>query len=401
MPVAIFKEVVSTKTDCSICGNSRLEQIIELEKFPFTGIFLQENEKIDQLIEEGVNQSFVYCAECGHGQLGQIVDPRLVYNETYLHRGSRSPIATQGNEFFSNFVRQTFPGKAFKNILDVGCNDGYLLQALSDLGNDLCGVDPIWIGKDCIFDKKIRLSGGFAEDINVQKLFGASPDLVVSAHTFEHIEHPKRVLENLLNQVQDGTCFVIEVPSLDTMAANYRFDQVFHQHIQYFSLASMMQLIRELKCEYIAHAFNYKMWGGTMLFAFKKQRCKGENCCNKWAVDDLKENFSYFSSLLRAVSRSLDVLQHEQIYGFGAAQMLPCLAYHMPNRMEQITYIIDDDQSRQGKRYPGFNFSICSSNEVDYENATIMITALDSIRPIVSRLTKLKAKRILQPSIVY
>lgn len=378
---------------CAICRKVPHE-CEALPGFPFTGIYCDENARVSDFLQRGVDQGLMLCLSCGHAQLKHVVNPRLVYDNTYTHRGSLSPIARQGNLFFSAFIERLCPGKKFKRILDVGCNDGYLLKQLEVKADFLLGIDPIWIGKSFSPTPKIRLVGGFVEEIDLKQELGGHPDLVVSAHAFEHIENPRKVLEGIIAQAAPEALFVIEVPSFDTLIKNYRFDQVFHQHIQYFSLASFSKLIEVLGCSYVAHTFNYAMWGGTMLFAFQKKSGSSASF-EKISKQRVIASLQVFRNSLARLSESL--LESTNVYGFGAAQMLPSLTYHVPNRLAPMKMIADDNVQRHQLKYPGFHFSIVPPQTVDFEGADVVITALDSARQILSRLIQLNPKRILLP----
>lgn len=389
--------LIKQKNACTVCRNENLEEIIQLPHFPFTGIYCDEDHHLPDYISTGIDQGVHYCSSCQHVQLKNIIDPHLVYDHTYTHRGSKSNIARGGNDFFSHYVKTLFPNICFHSIVDIGCNDGYLLSKLESIGDHLLGIDPIWIGKDHSFTKNISVVGGFIEDMNLNDHCPNPPELIVSAHTFEHIENPRNVLESIVAQVKPGTKFVIEVPSLDTLVNNYRFDQIFHQHLQYFSQHSFLQMIQELGCKYIDHTFNYSMWGGTMLFAFEKGMSVDTPQFKGNSKEDLLNSYRYFLRSLHQLSQDLESSDSKFIYGFGAAQMLPTLAYHMPCHLSKIHAILDDDPSRQGLMYPNMTQEILSPNTIDFTKSDIVITALDSARPILSKLIGVKSRRILLP----
>ncbi len=83
-------------------------------------------------------------------------------------------------------------------------------------------------------------------------------------------------------------------------------------------------------------------------------------------------------------------------YGFGAAQLLPILAYHMHADFKELAAVLDDNPDRQGLYYPDLAPQIRApgANLVD---ARVVITALDSARPIVARAIALGARDIVLP----
>lgn len=386
------------KKQCSICNGSNMCSVLEMPKFPFTGIYVTapENPKY-----RGVDQSLLLCTDCGHAQLQNVLDPQLVYDQTYTHRSSISPIATGGNDFFANFLETITVGKTFNRILDVGCNDVYLLQKIAQKGELLFGIDPIWKGKTPPTLPRIKVFGKFVEEFDAVRDMGGQPDLVISAHTFEHIEDPRQQMERLVSFAADNATFLIEVPSFDTLVNNYRFDQVFHQHLQYYSLASFERLVQEIGCEYVAHTYNYSYWGGTMLFAFKKPPAGTKRTPPRFAqptTDQVAASLRVFQEQMTTALNIVSATQGDPIYGYGAAQMLPTVAYHMHSDFSFMKSVLDDNADRNGLTYPYMPIVIEKPAEgFDLRNATVLVTALDSARPILKRVFALGAKRVVLP----
>ena len=383
---------------CSVCLGRELEEVISLPRFPFTGIYCSDQTKLPDPIYAGLDQALMRCPDCGHAQLKSVIHPELVYNNTYAHRGSMSPLSKQGNEFFAQFLEKIFSKKIFRRIVDIGCNDGFLLKQLEEKGQKLFGIDPIWAGKDHSISPKISIVGGFVEKVDLRGILNEEDCLVVSAHTFEHIAHPREVLETLLRNARPNTVFVIEVPCFDTLVYTRRFDQIFHQHLQYFSQASLLRLVEELGCSYIAHTFNRSLWGGTLLFAFTNSpKINPAKEFSKIHQNEIKNNYSQFRHSLEILAQAIAEKPNEPFYGFGAAQMVPSLVYHVPGQLREIGQILDDSVERQGLSYPYLPFKIVSPNRVDVKEANVVITALDSARPILERLIKLRPKHIFIP----
>ena len=384
------------KASCSACGGENLDLVIELPDFPLTGVYVKEEQKKNTNLDQGL----CLCSSCGHGQLLYTIDPNTIYDQTYFHRSSESPIATMGNDFFSIFLEKITSGRKFKSIVEVGCNDLYLLKKIAHQADQLLGVDPIWKGNDHVVDGKIQVAGGFIEDVDFTQFLGEKPDLIVSAHTFEHIDSPIEVFQNLVDKAADNATFVVEVPGFDSLLNINRFDQIFHQHIQYFSVASFRSMISKLRCEYLTHTFNYSYWGGTLLIAFRKgwtAKSDDAETSLKPTVEHCKNSFLQFKTQLESVMSVLDNIDGV-IYGFGGAQMLPTLAYHMGTDLSFLECILDDNPDRHGLTYPHLRARIKRpSASLDLSDASVLITALDSARPIMKRIIDLNPKYVVKP----
>jgi hypothetical protein len=390
-----------TSTKCNVCNGTNLEVIFETKSMPLTGMYLSGNSKKDL---PSYDQGLAYCVNCGHGQLSNVISPEILYDDTYTHRSSTSAISTTGNDFFYSYIKNIINKQKYKSILEIGCNDLYLIKKIQSLGDSIIGIDPIWKNKDHMYNESTQIIGRFIEELDNGVDFETPPDLILSSHTFEHVDNLYEQFKMLVELSSDDCLFVIEVPSFDTMIKTARFDQVFHQHLQYVSLSSMQYMIKRLGCKYLDHTFNYHYWGGTLIFAF--QKTTSEEVCNKQilpsiSLEDSQKVFSNFQTTLQVLYDQL-ILLKEPCYGFGAAQMLPILAHHMGSKLEFLEAILDDNNERTGKRLIGVDSPIVSPNQVtNLEDATVIITALDSMRPILRRLIELSPRRIINPINIY
>lgn len=380
--------------NCAVCDSPHLELALDLPDFPLTGIFVSPN-KVSS--HPRLDQAFMHCQSCGHAQLRSAVDPVYLYQDTYTHRTSQSPIATRGNDFFLAFLRKLVGNKRFESIVEIGCNDLYMLKELVAVGSTLTGIDPMWKGREAE-DSRIRILPKYVEELGSSDF--PSPDLVLSAHTFEHVISPFESLRILFELAGDECLFVIEVPGFDSLLNAYRFDQIFHQHFNYFSVASMRRLIQRLGGEYLCHEFNYGFWQGTMLMAFCKPKRKtvSESVLDARVVslDVIRERYASFKRQIESIEQVLETAKKTMpIYGYGAAQMVPALAYHFAGHLEFLDCIFDDNSAKNGLRYPSLSVPICAPPDVDkIREGAVFVTAMDSRREILPALIKMKARQI-------
>ena len=389
--------VVNVTKTCNICGASELEEVFNTRDMPLTGLYLNSPSKDKKLCND---QALLQCELCGHGQLKNIIDPRDLYDSSYTHRSTESSISSSGNDFFYKYLTEITHGKTdFKSILEIGCNDLVLIKRIQELGATITGIDPIWINKDFSFNAKTEVIGCFVDDLSQRLDTNFRPDLILSAHTFEHVDRTFEQFSKLVEFAADDCLFLIEMPSFDTLLKTSRFDQVFHQHLQYIGLHSMVSLINRLGCEYVSHTYNHDYWGGTLLFAFRKNKLsvRANNPAFKFTY--ASETASKFSNFKKKLSQDVELLigLKEPIYGFGAAQMLPMLAHHLSSDFSFFQGIIDDNIARVGTYLPSISCPIISSASVGNLNeAVCLITAIDSSRPIMKRLLELRPRRIAQ-----
>src|ERR1051325_8509496 len=88
------KVATSQRGSCSACGCSAIEEVLSLPQLPLTGVFVDPAQRENF---PSFDQALMRCANCGHVQLRESVDPAYLYQDTYTHRSSLSPISTRGN----------------------------------------------------------------------------------------------------------------------------------------------------------------------------------------------------------------------------------------------------------------------------------------------------------------
>ena len=106
-------------------------------------------------------------------------------------------------------------------------------------------------------------------------------------------------------------------------------------------------------------------------------------------IDSLEK----FKNLVEIFNKQLDLF--EKVSMFGAAQMLPVLLYHINNDKLNSGNIYDNNVNRIGCKYPNSKMTILKPSEKSLEGENIIISALDSYRPIYKKLIELNPKRII------
>ena len=384
---------------CDICSSKKLKKVFGMIKFPLTGVYISKKQKLKNFDNE-----FLICKKCNHGQLRNQINPKFLYQETYSHRTSKSPLAVQINNDFYEKLKNKIKNNNFKCIFEIGCNDLLLAKKIKKHAKKIIGIDPIF--KDGVkkIDNKISIIGGFINDdklINkVNQITQKNKiDLVISSHTFEHVDSIKNSIKKVMKIVDDECLFVIETPSLDSIIRNGHFDQIFHQHQHYVSESSIIELCNQLDLQFIEFKYNYQIWGGNVMYFFKKTQKKVSN--NKYLKKLKKINIEdvivKFREFQKQCVEKINYLkkQHTSIVAFGAAQMMPVLAYHSKSNFSFVRSLYDDNPDRIGKRLPYIKKIIKKTNDKTIKKSFVIITANEMCRSIIKRLSKINPLRIV------
>lgn len=378
---------------CAICNGS-LTEAINLPALPLTDTYCRE-----QVAEPlpGIDQKLLFCPACGHGQLKTLIAPAVLYGSNYCFRTSSSATARKGTEFFLSVIDEAAPGRQFRCVMDLGCNDLFLLNLLKGRAEFRVGIDPVWQGReDEREDSSIQIFGMNFEDVDLGAL-PAKPDLIVCRHALEHIVDPSHVVKALMDIAADDALFVFEVPGFDGLIQQLRFDQVFHQHAQYFTLASFLKLLETVGGRHLLHRFNFHDWG-AMAVAFVRGAASTRTQARLWTPAEIKDRYGLFQRQMQVAGELLALCAEVPLYGYGAAQMLPVLGYHMGTDFSELVAVLDDDESKDGIGYWNLPVKVMLPGKAaDLREAAILITAIDNVQPIMKKLLAVRPRHIIHP----
>lgn len=386
------------RTNCQVCGRSSAGPLFELSDFPMTEIYVKE--KVKEKLG-CVDMSFHLCDRCGHGQIANVIDLELQYgdSEQFYFRASESATGRESADFFIDFFNSVAGKKRFKSIIEIGCNDMYVLNALRSRADRLIGIDPILREKEKEYTRgNVTAIGDFLENVKL----GEDIDVVLCKDTLEHVSEPKQFVKSVVDLSGNDSIFIFQFPLLETILSGCRFDQVFHQHLNYFSLQSVIYMLDELKCELIDYKININHWG-MLLIAFKKRAGKSKRTYNFPNVTETQVlgRYKVFQDNMRATNDRINLLKGEKIYGYGAALMLPALSYYLGNDFSSFECILDDDKSKAGLSYINLPVTIRALKSTDdISSAIVFITAVSAInnaRRILVKLFSLNPKQIIVP----
>jgi hypothetical protein len=385
------------KSHCEVCGARFGGELLTFPGLPLSEILVPQK----QAPVGFVDQAFSYCDSCGHGQLRHVVPPEVLYGSGYGFRSSLSTVSRAGNLHFANFIREVTADRKFGSIIDIGCNDLFLLREFETHADKLYGIDPMLrvLGATPP-SKKFILIPEYFEKVSVRDLMSDKGTLVISSHNLEHIESPRAMFERLLAAANEETIFAFQFPGLETLITNYRFDQIFHQHLHYFSFPSISRLLNEVGAKIIAYKTNPSFWGSILILFTKRGKFEPDQILplNILTSTEILERYEIFKSSMKVVADTLKLESGNRKLAFGAALTLPNVAYHLGDAFSAVECVLDDDPAKDGLSYLSLPIEIFHSQSIsNFDDTVVIVTALNNVRQLVPRLIAANARRILIP----
>jgi len=224
---------------CAGCDETDFLSVLSLGEVPLAGVFPLKEELE---IENKYPLNLLFCKRCSLVQTDSFIEPQILF-EDYRYISS----VGLSNHFkeVASILDDRYDVKG-KNILEIGCNDGVLLEPLSKLGANVEGVDP---AKNIVKLAKDRGLNVFEEYFN-DETFGGEEfkdkyDLVLSNNTFAHIPDIQSVVRGVKHVLRPEGDFVFEVHYLQSLIDGKQWDNIYHEHIFYHSITGLNNLFNK------------------------------------------------------------------------------------------------------------------------------------------------------------
>jgi len=370
---------MKTNNECPCCGKAMI-RVIDLPRYPLTEHYEEFSEKFTP--NRGyVDQSFLFCMKCSHAKLETIVPADMLYGKDYRTKTATSVGSVRAVDNFAAFIKET-DLERIQTVIDIGGNDGTLIAQFPMQERVI--VDPNAKGP---YSRYLS----YIEDAELEA-WKADRKLIVSSHTLEHVEDPHTFLSKVSAVMNAEDLLAIQVPSLELMCEDARFDQVNHQHIHYFSLHSLSDLLGKYGLEVKRFKYDPDHYGAVMVMAWKGGNT---NMGSAVQLHQVEWGYKVFKASMNACNLSL--LWRDQPIAYGASLALPVLSYHLPH-LGNVEFIADDDQGKAGLRYINFNKEIRYG--YDLKDMDVVITAVSTklaCRRMVENAMRQQAKNVIVP----
>ncbi len=283
--------------NCEVCGNKNLETVLDLGSH----ILCDNLKKVgDESESEKYPIRVLFCKKCFTAHQTCQVDKNLLFPKTYHYRARFTKDVVNGLKELGDSIERILGTLKNRIVLDIGCNDGTLLDILSEKGAITYGIEPTDAFKDALGKKHIIYNDYFNKGI-VSKFMDDNivPDIITFTNVFAHIEDLENLINNLRNIMHSKTIICIENHYLGSILSKNQFDTFYHEHPRTYSLRSFEYISKRLNCNIVNTTFPKRYGGNIRVMMVPELYSKDFNKQN--ILEDIKseeENFyNRFQSL--------------------------------------------------------------------------------------------------------
>jgi SAM-dependent methyltransferase len=363
--------------NCLACDGFLGEVLFSIPDLPLVDSFCVSRQ--DALAVPRYSVDLCQCTICSTIQIASPPDTSDIY-KNYIYESSSSPDLS---DHFSSYAQciSSLATSLDTRILEVGANDGLLLQKLSDVGyTNMLGVDPSPQTAG-IAIKGVEIINDFFSDTSVSDLEPKSIGLIIANNCFSHIPNLSDVLTLCASLLEPAGTVIVEVQSCLALLEGVVFDYIYHEHYFYHSAQSFEKLASMSGLEiyridlvptkggsyriFLGHSGCHPIQSSVSFWKFREDLA-GIHRHEAWALmtDYLSGIKSSLKSFIHCSGRSL--------IGYGASATGTVLMRYMDIE-ESVAAIVDDNVKRQGLFSPGTAIPIKPPSSLKSSDTCLML----------------------------
>ena len=359
---------------CRICKSQELHKVLSLGDQPHCNHFLTGEEL--SLPEVRYPLDCYLCSECGLVQLGYVVPPEVMFRQYLYMSGTTKTLSRHFHQLAGQLVKQ-FALSSDSLVVDVGSNDGTFLKGFKARGVRVLGVDPaVNIAKMANEAGIETLCDFFGRETAAHILAEKGKTrMVTAAGVFYHIPDLDDVVRGVGDLLADDGVFVVQANYLVDMLQKNTFDNIYHEHLCYYSLKPLTVLFHRFDME-VFDVERHPIHGGSIIVYVRKgvtstpkkrvdAMLAAEEDQGVYSLDSYKafaERVELIRDRLVTMVRGLKA-QGKRIAAYGAPAKGNTLLNFCKIGPDVLEYAIEKNDLKVGRYTPGMHIPVVSEED--------------------------------------
>jgi SAM-dependent methyltransferase len=363
-----------TVRPCRSCGHTDLEEILSLGEQPLAGAFVREEQLAER--EPTFPLAVAFCPACTLVQLAHDVPPEVLFGSEYVYFSSFSDGLVEHARALADALIDARGLGGDSLVLEIACNDGYLLRHFVERGIPVLGIEPSAGPASAAEAAGVpTLQSFFGVELAAElRARGQRADVIVANNVLAHTPDPNGLLQGIEMLLADGGLVSIENQYVADLLRLGAFDLVYHEHFSYFSTTAVDALVRRHGLS-LGRVERFPLQGGTL--RWHVTRSDGPDASVRRTLEAEERDGLTRLDAYRGLAARSDRLRTElrallesfsgagkRIAAYGAAAKGTVLLNASGIGPELVQFVADRNPQKQGRYVPGVRIPIVGPDAV-------------------------------------
>lgn len=378
---------------CRVCDQTDFEMILDLGDQPWGNGFIRPQ---DATLEKAYPLRLVYCKACSTSQLDVTIPKEEMFiKHTYLS-GTTTTLQKHFEELANKVHNHFLLEKKSPQILDIGSNDGTQLLEYKKLNCEVLGVESATYVSEVASQKGVNTLNAFFNLETALKINNKF-DVINASGVFFHLEELHSVCEGIKLVLDPQGVFVVQFIYMKLMQDNTAFDQIYHEHLLYYTLKTIKTLLDRHGLEmfdaeiseihggtvvgYIGHPGNRPI-SERLLTLVNEEEQSDANSLERYRVF-AAETHEVRTKTLAWVDKR--IAEGKIIYGLGAPVKGNTLLNFFGLGPDRIGFLTERNPLRKGLLSPGMHIPVIMDDELPEQPDSYLVLAWNFKEEILKR----------------
>jgi hypothetical protein len=385
-----------TNLICRVCDQTDFETILDLGDQPWGNGFIGP-EKLR--IEKSYPLRLIFCKACCTSQLDiTIAKEEMFSDHTYLS-GTTATLQKHFKAIADSVHTRFLKHIGSPKVLDIGSNDGTQLEQYKKLGCEVLGVESATYVSEVANKKGITTLNAFF-NLESARSLDIKFDVINASGVFFHLEELHSVCEGIHLVLDSQGVFVVQFIYMKLMQDNTAFDQIYHEHLLYYTLKTIKTLLNRHGLEMFDAEIS-QIHGGTVIgyIGHPGNRPISERLHNLVSEEERSgantlERYRDFAAKTReARTKTLEwvdtrIAEGKTIYGLGAPVKGNTLLNYFSLGPDKIKFLTERNPLRKGLLSPGMHIPVIMDDELPEQPDSYLVLAWNFKDEILKRHAK-------------
>tara|TARA_B110000003_G_C16634018_1_gene527723 strand:+ start:1062 stop:2246 length:1185 start_codon:yes stop_codon:yes gene_type:complete len=318
------------------------------------------------------------CKDCGYVHLRDVIDPDDIYPD-YLYSTKTS---TGLKQHFSAYAEEVFNVTKLSGdglVVDIGSNDGTLLEVFKGYGCSVQGVDPAASVVPLALEKGVPTIVDYFNDAVADQIISerGQASIITANNVFANLDNLKSFVRSVYALLARDGAFIVEFAYLGDLMEGKIFDYIYHEHLSYFSINALESFMNQegFRLVHLSHSGSK---GGSYRAYFTKTESNMPDDQNlklyrKQEAELKLDHTQSYTQLAESINENIRMTKQflecvkgegRRCVGYGASVTCTTLLYHF-GIADYLECLIDDNSVKIGRLSPGYHLPVNGSDYLD------------------------------------